>query len=256
MERVVSVCFNDVSDSFGRCVQSSFVIPPSDFRRSNYANLIWAKWRIIGDALRVATTAMWLDADVVILRNPWSALQLLGPPSASSPPLYDIRYQSEPPPSANQAETCSKPLPVCETCASINGGQLLVRNAAVARSIYASRPRNLSNTDRLDQDWADAIIHNDSRSAHLIGGRRAQLGYFSSCVLPDSFSAQCWLNPSFVRSEAGRRRGTGARKLGANCTRATHHFNCVPNRRDKGSMMKALIEQWSRRCGNSSSWND
>ena len=26
-------------------------VAPADFRRSNYANLIWAKWRILADAL-------------------------------------------------------------------------------------------------------------------------------------------------------------------------------------------------------------
>lgn len=248
MQRVVSVCFNNVSDAFGSCVQSTFNIPPSDFRRSNYANLIWAKWKIISDALHVAKMALWLDADVVILRNPWTALRLVG---SASQPVYDIRYQSEPPPTPNQAETCTKPLPVCPECASFNGGQLLVRSAALARAVYLSRPVNLSNTDRLDQDWADAIIHNDSSSAHLVHHRRAQIGFFSSCVLPESFAAQCWMHPSFVRSEPGRRRGKAARSAIAACSRATQHFNCVPTRRDKGTYMKTVIGQWIKSCGNS-----
>lgn len=249
MRRVVSVCFNNMTDTYGTCVRSTFVVPPSDYRRSNYANLIWAKWRIIGDALRVARIALWLDADVVILRNPWAVLHLLRPGNDAAP-QYDIRYQSEPPPTADQASTCAAPLPVCADCAGINGGQLLVRNAQVANRIYQHRPQNLSNTDRLDQDWADAIIHNSSRFSHLL--RNSSQPTFSSCVLPDSFAAQCWAHPSFMRSEAGRRRGGRHALFGAACSRATHHFNCVTSRREKGSLMKSLIEAWASRCGNSS----
>jgi hypothetical protein len=244
MQRVVSVCFNNVSDAFGTCVRSTFVVPPSDFRRSNYANLIWAKWKIISDALQVATVAMWLDADVLIMRNPWAELQMLGSTSLSQQ-QYAIRYQSEPPPTATQAEACTVPIPVCEDCASFNGGQLLVRSASVARAMYRSRPRNLSNTERLDQDWADAIINNNSRFAHLVSGRRHHLSRVTSCVLPDSFAAQCWQQSSFVRSESGRQSEWSKRSL---CTRVTHHFNCVPSRKDKGEAMKVLARQWVEKC--------
>lgn len=41
MRRVLSVCFN-VSDGFGECVPGPSV-NPAEFRKSNYANLIWAK---------------------------------------------------------------------------------------------------------------------------------------------------------------------------------------------------------------------
>ena len=49
MQRVLSVCFN-VSDGLGTCVPGPKV-RPAEFRTSNYANLIWAKWRILADAL-------------------------------------------------------------------------------------------------------------------------------------------------------------------------------------------------------------
>ena len=141
-----------------------------------------------------------------------------------------------------------------KACASFNGGQLLVRNPAVARAVYHHRPRNLSNTDRLDQDWADALLYNTSHFAYLIRARRRQMGpSFSSCVLPGSFAAECWVSPSFMRSASkGRARaGGGARGLVSPCTRATHHFNCVSTRREKGRAMKQLIEQFRRLCGNS-----
>jgi len=43
MQRVLSVCFN-VSDGLGTCVPGPKV-RPAEFRKSDYANLIWAKWR-------------------------------------------------------------------------------------------------------------------------------------------------------------------------------------------------------------------
>ena len=244
MDRVVSVCYNNVSDAFGSCVRSAFVIPPSDFRRSNYANLIWAKWRIISDSLKAATMAMWLDADVLILRNPWASLNLLGPPEST--PQYDIRYQSDPPPTAN-AEACVRPLPMCPTCSSVNGGQLLVRSKALARAIYQARPRNLSNADQLDQDWVSAILFNDSYAVSLVSKhRKQQLGSFSSCVLPNSFAAECWYSPSF------RIRATSAGLVDSNsCDKATHHFNCVTHARGKAAQMKDMLEKWTSACGNS-----
>jgi hypothetical protein len=246
MKRVVSVCFNNVTDAFGVCVRSTFTIPPSDFRRSNYANLIWAKWRIIGDALGVARIALWLDADVIIFRNPWAGLGLLG--AKQSTPQYDIRYQSEPPPVAGQSDTCTPPVKLCPGCAGINGGQLLVSNAQVALRMYAARPRNLSNTDRLDQDWADALIHNNSQMAHLLGPDRPR---FSSCVLPDTFTAECWKLPNFQRSDAGRR-GSQPKP----CMVATHHFNCVPSMIVKFRSMRDAVGRWVQRCGNESATSD
>ena len=81
MRRVVSVCYGFV-DELGACVYGScnkslgLANPclPSDYRRSQYVALNWAKWPLFIDALRVAKTALWLEADVVILRNPWELL--------------------------------------------------------------------------------------------------------------------------------------------------------------------------------------
>ena len=81
MVRLVSVCYGFV-DSYGTCVHGScnkslgLANPclPSDYRRSQYVALNWAKWPLFIDTLRVARSALWLEADVVILRNPWELL--------------------------------------------------------------------------------------------------------------------------------------------------------------------------------------
>ncbi|KAL3932235.1 MAG: hypothetical protein SGPRY_000787 [Prymnesium sp.] len=124
MQRMVSVCYN-VTDSFGTCVHSAFAIPPSDFKRSNYANLIWAKWQIIAESLQAARVALWIDADVLLLRNPWTSLMM-----NASATDYDIRYQSE---NKCNEEQCAE---LRLNCAALNGGQLLVSNAQLARRIY------------------------------------------------------------------------------------------------------------------------
>ena len=252
MKRLVSVTYNNHTDSFGTCVRSTFVVPPSDFRRSNYANMIWAKWRILRDALSVAKQALWLDADVLILRNPWSVLGLLGEQAATVE--YDIQYQSEPPPASDVRNECNQPV-ACKGCSRINGGQLFLTSEALAAAVYGARPQNLSNTDRLDQDWTDAILHKRSRFSYLIGNvshgnyhpppRR-----WSSCILPVAFASQCWTNIAFVKGFIGNNRSWPDSHKALGCKRATHHFNCIPSRRIKQNMMKEYVQKWAKYCGN------
>ena len=141
MSRVVSVCYG-FEDEYGRCVVGScdkalgLANPclPSDYRRSQYVALNWAKWPLFMHALRVAKAALWLEADVVILRNPWEAL-LTEPQLGAS--VHDaVRYQYETPPCTiprlvqSDAVSCSRsnsPHPHPEP---LNCGQLLVRAGA------------------------------------------------------------------------------------------------------------------------------
>ena len=179
MRRVLSVCFN-VSDGLGACVPGPRV-HPAEFRRSNYANLIWAKWLILADALTAARTALWLDADVLLLRNPWPVL--------SSKPLgirYDIRYQAEMPPPLHSNlrggvpewhRGLSDACPHLALTFGVNGGQLLVHSAALARNMYLLRPRNLSNADLLDQDFANRLLVR---------------GSYARCPLPATFASAYW----------------------------------------------------------------
>ena len=214
MKRMISVCYN-VTDNFGTCVHSSFAIPPSDFKRSNYANLIWAKWRIIANALQAARAIMWVDADVILLRNPWSGLGTM-----TSITAYDIRYQSERRCSSSE---CSE---LRSSCGALNGGQLLVSSRQLAERIYKERPQNLTNTADLDQDFADSII-------------RSNASQFSFCPLPGRYFAQCWV----IKKE--RQSGQHVLPL---CRRQTVHFNCVTTRKAKGEMMKDIIRDYSKSC--------
>lgn len=224
MQRMVTVCYS-TTDRFGTCVNSSFKIPPSDFRRSFYASLIWAKWAILADALSAARIAMWVDADVLLLRNPWIALNLL---DAHSTVLYDFRHQSEDPCAAHECEQLRA------QCTNVNGGQLVMTNRLLAQHIYDSRPSNLTNYHRLDQDWVEAIIRNASNG-------------FSSCALPASFASHCWN----LDMRKGRDPSLPLPKrvpFVSICNRVTHHFNCVPERRKKTIMMRTMINTWLRKC--------
>ncbi|KAL1499975.1 hypothetical protein AB1Y20_012654 [Prymnesium parvum] len=221
MRRMVSVCYN-VTDAFGACVHSSFAIPPSDFKRSHYANLIWAKWRIIAHALQAARVVLWVDADVLLLRNPWDRLSW-----NSSGVRYDIRYQSE------KRCTASECPELRAGCALLNGGQLLVSSAQLARRIYRARPSNLTNTAELDQDYADAIIRGNGSS-------------FSYCPLPGSYFAQCWHLKKFATPEQQSTHPV-PQPLPL-CARVTHHFNCVTTRKAKGDLMRQMVHDFSRKC--------
>ena len=220
MNRMVSVCYN-VTDTFGTCVHSLFAIPPSDFRRSNYANLIWAKWRIIADALQVARVAMWVDADVLLLRNPWTGID------AASAVAYDIRYQSETRCGERECDALRS------SCSTLNGGQLLVSSRQLAERIYKLRPQNLTNTADLDQDLADEVIRGNGTSV-------------SYCPLPGSYFAQCWLIKKASRDE--RRSGRTSAPMLPLCERLTHHYNCVTSRKGKAEEMKGMLREWKKRC--------
>lgn len=223
MRRLVTVCYS-VSDHFGLCVGSSYKVPPSDFRRSHYANLIWAKWRILADALSVANMAMWLDADVLLLRNPWLALGLL----EHNPSVYHFRHQSEDPCAESECAGLQA------NCANVNGGQLVMASRRLADQIYESRPENLTNYHRLDQDFVEAII-------------RDQRNGFTACALPASFASHCWN----LDMRKGRDKSIKLAKrvpFVPLCDRVTHHFNCVPERRKKTQMMRSMIDTWRRTC--------
>ena len=113
MDRLVSVCYGFV-DEYGRCVYGScnrslgLANPclPSDYRRSQYVALNWAKWPLFIGALRVARSALWLEADVVILRNPWELL--LSDPQLSATTHHAVRYQFEAPPCIEAAQVESR----------------------------------------------------------------------------------------------------------------------------------------------------
>lgn len=186
MVRLVSVCYGFI-DAFGQCVYGDcnktlgLANPclPSDYRRSQYVALNWAKWPLFIDALRVARSALWLEADVVILSNPWELL--LAEAELAATVTHAVRYQWEAPPCsvpelvASPAVSCSKrgwPAPHPEP---LNCGQLLLNSLDFALEVWGSRPAVFRNGAMSQQGYANAIKGNYSHSG-----------------LPLAFYNYCW----------------------------------------------------------------
>ena len=135
-----------------------------------------------------ASTALWLDADVVILRNPWTVITptpLWGADSHTRRRTHGhTTFATRPSrclsgvggaPEWRRGETSACP-PLALT-SGVNGGQLLVHSAAFAQDMDRHQPPKLSNADFLDQDFANRLL--------VRGG-------YSRCPLPASFASAHW----------------------------------------------------------------
>ena len=147
LSRLVSVCYG-FTDAYGECVvgecnQSMGLANPclpSDYRRSQYVALNWAKWPLFIDTLRVARSALWLEADVVILRNPWELL--LAEAELAATVNDAVRYQYEAPPCTIERQVVSTSVQCVKSTwpaphpEPLNCGQLLVRARPQLESRY------------------------------------------------------------------------------------------------------------------------
>lgn len=207
MDRVVSVCWGDWDDDLGTCVRGdcgaktkyggysvSSACVSSDYRRSQYVSLNWAKWPFFIDALRVARVILWIEADIVINRNPWEGLA--GVPGVDARwlvrhdkrPPPDVAYQWEKPPCnpatgfprRNSTTWVPDPGVVCGNTAYVhneplNCGQLLITSRSFAQAVWDSRPAEFQNGAPSQQHHANVIKAN-----------------FSHDGLPLDFFNYCW----------------------------------------------------------------
>ena len=225
MQRVVSICWGEWEDSFGTCVRGSCdgglgsACLPSDYRRSQYVALNWAKWPFFIDALLVARQLLWLEADVVIRVNPWTLL--LKQPAST---LHaDVAYQWEvppcnltsgtpPPSSLHPGVVCSKTnIPHEEP---LNCGQLLINSLSFARAVWASRPEKVYNGALSQQHYANVAKHN-----------------FTHAGLPLEYFNYCWQAVAKVT------------RMVDLCSTVTFHATCGLNSKDKVKLMEGFIEK-------------
>lgn len=148
MRRVVTLCLDGYTDSRGgTCVQAitqTHKAGSSQHRGENWNQLSWAKWPLLHVALSEggAQMALFIDADNLLLRNPFSrmdAAQLVGP---------SFHHQED-----CLSATDRLPAVGCEQPCRINTGFLLVTSASFCRgdfeaaasaqvdSAHAARPR-------------------------------------------------------------------------------------------------------------------
>lgn len=87
LRRFVSLCFG-FDDGLGTCVVGRR-LGTGEFMEARYHRMLWTKWHVLRVASSVARLSFYIDADVVVLSNPWPAL-----PSTQG---FDLLYQAEVP---------------------------------------------------------------------------------------------------------------------------------------------------------------
>ncbi|KAL1523777.1 hypothetical protein AB1Y20_018701 [Prymnesium parvum] len=174
LQRVVSLCWNH-SDAYGVCVPAPLaaltrfaVFSPG--REVAYHLNCWVKWAMLSAALLEAKVAFYVDADVLLLRNPFTAPRV---EAFSTRERCDegaqLLYQWEGP--------GSNPL---------NSGQLLACSSAVALRALSAMPPQLMDGAlppgvMLDQEYA----YNALRSS----------GHGIEQLPQPAFAGNCWFGP-------------------------------------------------------------
>ena len=138
--RTLSVCSGFADDTYGRCVGTSYTYRPSDFRKNDYFDLIWLKWQLLAAVLGACSSALWVDADVLLLRNPFAGL----------PPTSDVvlAYQSE-------TLHCTA---ACNLMCPMNTGVMLASNATLVQEVLQARRGDSRPTQPLDQQSAETVL--------------------------------------------------------------------------------------------------
>jgi len=224
MQRLVSICWGNFTNIFGVCVRGGCdgglgsACLASDYRRSQYVALNWAKWPFFIDALQAASQILWIEADVVISTNPFSLLSSLPVAVLGA----DVVYQWELPPcdleartplasSAHPGVACTRTVVPHEE--PLNCGQLLIRSSAFAHSVWASRPEHVSNGAKSQQHYANVVKNN-----------------YTHAGLPLEYFNHCWQT---VPARAAR--------IVDPCRVVTFHATCGLNSRDKTGLMKKFL---------------
>lgn len=288
--RVVSVCygFSSANDTgVGACVEGP-AVSPSDFREQQYASLTWAKWEMLVDALSVAELALWVDADVLLLQNPFEALGLRrGMVHLRFQPSFDLRFQADGQACDVNGGDASVAEPSTAACARaecrrVNSGQMLLRSRTLALAMLAARPAGLSNRDALEQTWLSRLLAAATRGH---GGGVGTVGGYATCALPPQFMGHCTMKKEAVEHGSsipraypsptgGVRRSIGrpgrglegvpvkaARHLrhrrnaskprkttSSSCQLASYHANCRSTLDEKERLMSHVLAQFTQRC--------
>lgn len=225
-DRLVSVCYG-FDDGIGTCVVANFPVQNSDFLAGSYHHLVWAKWRVIAVALLSAPRALFFDADVVIVSNPFVHVNV-----AEATRKHDILFQVE-----SGCANCYSYVDAawhgirtrfeaeCKVNCPINGGLVLVRNASGRRfvqRVLRKQPLVFSRKTPLDQTFIDDML--------------------SSTVgrLPVSFAGRCWMDP---------RKAAGTADNDTVCRLATFHTQCTYSYKSKQEYINWLVGAVKEKCG-------
>lgn len=228
MRRVVTLCLGGYTDPRGgTCIpaqQPEAVLRrktgSSQHRSERWNQLSWAKWPLLYIALSEggAKMALFMDADVLLLRNPFerlSAEQLAGP---------SFHHQEE-------LSIC--PSTSCGTPCRINTGFLLVTSAPFCREVMRQlHPRRWPARMPLDQDVLQWGMEAFLRREHNV----------TSCSFPaQAFTGHC--SEPYAQRLAVR----GIKKINR-CQLVSYHATCLTNVSLKLAQLQAILGQVERRC--------
>ena len=126
----------------------------SAYRQGEYMKLIWLKWRLITQATKFGGAALFIDADVVVMRNPFPVLEHISTPLAM------------------QRESYGNPFAFNRN--HVNGGMVWLRSHALALELEKLRTRGRE----LDQNAVQRYLDEQSPPVHSL--------------LPVEFAGHCW----------------------------------------------------------------
>ena len=172
MRRFVSLCLGGYSDEFGTCVDApalengGFAL----FLDRAYHELTWAHWMVAHAAVLEASYALYVDADVVLLANPFTHI---------NGPRASLLY-------AEELGNCNKARGHLSPCSSnpckLNAGFFLVSSSELTYDILTQvYPKTFHHTLQLDQDLVVSWIRSARRPA----------ANHTFCRLPPTFAGHC-----------------------------------------------------------------
>lgn len=209
-QRLVSLCLSDYEDGRGVCVHARAKTMALKRQRSSiWQQLSWAKWSLMEAALLAgASHALFIDADVLLLRNPFDFMARQG-----SFLQRDIVYQEE---LANcvKREPCSASAKMCR----LNSGLVMSSNPRLCRALLKLHPHHFDRHTRLEQDLVQFY------------GLR-QLNH-TRCRLPITYAGHCSLQVP----------ARGRPLLPDRCEFVTYHTTCTSNLSVKLHLMHNMLE--------------
>jgi len=181
-------------------------------------------------AASVARRTLFVDADVLLLANPWTPLDLDG-----THKHYDMLFQAEG--GCKSCSTCpgmsqatsfeDTATAVCSerpTQCPMNGGQILVKHQSkIVRRVLKTQPCWRPNQETelaLDQYNVDTI---------------REVSGWKTCSLPATYAGHCWFNPT--------------NQGGGWCSLTSYHMQCLMTEKDKQSQMRSVLNIVTAQCG-------
>ena len=253
MRRFVSLCLGGYRNRFGVCVDAPDVLPPGlqaadnassptairlNWSSTEYHKVTWAKWGLMHLALFEASYALCVDADALLLRNPFEHVELsllrghalliqarvkalrrphisyISWPSACAVlmPVLLLRQEEM----ANCAIARGHMDYMCGAPCRMNSGVFFSSSPDLSREIM----QRLYPIVFTQSTWVDQDI--------VMKGMAENLSY-SSCRLPPAFAGHC------------------SDKLGVRipppCELVTYHTTCLKSTSDKLAVAQAVLKE-------------